>query len=125
MTTTSSKIQDAAVTAIYRRMPPTHRQMILEQMTPHERRAVESAIARCDLRRRANRRPWSTEKIRRLILTPGTTVTIHPGDHGGWIIDAENEGLVLTPHGWADARTEPPYYWPTQADAVEALAATL
>ncbi|GIH70366.1 hypothetical protein [Sphaerimonospora thailandensis] len=111
--------QDAIATNMLNRMKPSFRKAFLEGMTPAERRDVEAAIARHSLRKRTDR-PWSTEKIR--ILTAGDTkVTIYPGDHGGWILEAE--GMTLTPNGW-DNPAEP-HYWPTQEAAVEALAATI
>ncbi|MEU8279792.1 hypothetical protein ACFYOK_04660 [Microbispora bryophytorum] len=132
--------RDAILTNVLDTMTAADRDALLDTMTPRERRTITAAGARHSLRQRAARRTWSTEKVARLIATPDLTVTLIPGDHGGWTVTTTDHQLILTTDGhWTpaelvyrapagvaledhlDATTK----WPTPEAAVEAICTTI
>ncbi|MCC5580605.1 hypothetical protein IMZ11_33805 [Microtetraspora sp. AC03309] len=128
--TTTEALADAVTYAMHTRMRADARAEILAEMTPRDRRRVEAAIARHSLRQRT-RKAWSTERVTTLKVTDEYSVCIYPGDHGGWTIATECDSMTLAADGrWIDtarliARGDDAPQFATQADAVEALLATL
>ncbi|MEV4458478.1 hypothetical protein [Microbispora sp. NPDC049633] len=132
--------RDAILTSALDAMTAAQRAALLDSMAPRERRTVDAARARHSLRQRAARRTWNPEKVARLIATPDLTVTLIPGDHGGWTVTTTDDQLILTTDGrWTPAELvyrapagvaledhlDRVTKWATPQAAVEAICATI
>lgn len=145
MTTTFANVlpladRDAILSNVLDAMTPADRTALLDSMAPRERRTAATARARHSLRQRAARRTWNPDKVARLIATPDLTVTLIPGDHGGWTVTTTDDQLILTTDGsWTPAELvyrapagvaledhlDATTRWATPQAAVEAICATL